>query len=241
VLALVLVAALGVSTWLKMSQVEEAPAADQQPVHSPYRLAPMARTQRPTALFVGDDFPAGYEGYAYPYAVCDLSGLNCNVDAQSGTGFINDGRAYSTENSRLMDRLPRDRRIYNADLVIIDAGRNDVEAGPEAYGRAMEQYLTEITRLWPTARIVVIAPSHLSAEPDPAYADQISMIGRITASFGGVLIDPVAEGWYSGVDISTIESADHMHPNKDGYQLIAQRLGESLQRHGLVELRGSDR
>jgi lysophospholipase L1-like esterase len=196
----------------------------------------MARTQRPTALFLGDDFAAGNDviAYAYPQMVCDLFGLNCNVDAQSGTGFVNDGRNYSTQNSRLIDRLPRDQRIYGADLVIIDMGRNDVEVGPEAFGQAMEQCLREVRRFWPAAQIVVIAPSQLSAEPYPEYADRISIGRQITDSFGGVVIDPVAEGWYDGVDVSTIETSDHIHPNLDGHWLIARNFAESLQRHGIV-------
>jgi lysophospholipase L1-like esterase len=220
-----------------MSRAEDAAAAAQQPSSTPYSLAPMERTPRPTALFIGDDFAAGYEGvyvYAYPYIVCDVFDLNCNVDAQSGTGFLNNGQRYSPKNSQLVDRLPRDHLIYDANLVIIDAGRNDVEVGLEGYGQAMEQYLREVKQFWPAAKIVVMAPSYMSADPYPEYADMISIMGQITESFGGVLIDPVAEGWYDGVDLSIYQAPDRKHPNQAGHQLIAQKLAESLIRRGLI-------
>jgi lysophospholipase L1-like esterase len=235
VLALVVVATLGAVIWLRISKVEDAAAASQQQFSTPDRLAPMERTQRPTVLFVGDDFGAGYQGaYAYPQVMCDWYGLNCNVDAQPGTGFINNGRGYSMSNSRLIDRLPRDRRMYDANFVVIDAGRNDLTAGVEAYGQAMEQYLTEVRRFWPAAQIAVVAPSNLSADPPAYYAVLVSTIGHITDTFGGVLIDPVAEGWYDGVDVSTIQNPDHVHPNQAGHILIGRKLAESLQHHGLL-------
>jgi lysophospholipase L1-like esterase len=235
VLLLVVVATLGALIWLRTSKVEDAAAASQQQFSTPYRPAPMERALRPTVFFVGDDFAAGYHGvYAYPRVMCDWYGLNCNVDAQPGTGFLNNGRDYSMSNSRLIDRLPRDRRMYNANFVVIDAGRNDLAAGVEAYGRAIEQYLTEVKRIWPAAQIAVVAPWYLSAEPYPYYSDLVSAIGHITEAFGGVLIDPLAEGWYNGVDVSTIQTSDHLHPNQAGHLLIGRKLAESLQYHGLL-------
>jgi lysophospholipase L1-like esterase len=234
----VIVAALGAGIWFKMSRVEDAATAVPQQSVTPYGLAPMERKPRPTALFIGDDFAAGYEGvyvYAYPYIVCDVFDLNCNVDAQNGTGFLNDGKGHSPKNLRLLDRLARDHLIYDANLVIIDAGRNDLEVGVEGYGKALEQYLGVVKQFWPEAKIVVIAPSFMSTEPYPDYANLISVIGPITESFGGVLIDPIADGWYNDVDLSVYQAPDHLHPNQAGHQLIAQKLAESLIRRGLLE------
>ena len=114
VLAFAVVAILGVVIWLRASHVESK-AASEQPAATPYRIVSMEGAQRPSVLFAGDEFTAGYGGIgtnAYPYIVCDSIGLNCNVDAQTGTGFVNVDRVNSPGTVRLIDRLPTDRMIY---------------------------------------------------------------------------------------------------------------------------------
>jgi lysophospholipase L1-like esterase len=237
-LTLVLVAALGAGIWLKISRADDAVANGQQELSTRYSLAPMERTPRRTALFIGDDFAAGFEGvyvYAYPYVICDAFDLNCNVDAENGTGVISNGQSYSPSNSRLVERLPRDQQIYDADLIVVDAGRNDVAAGVAAYGQAMKQFLLEVKRSWPSATIAVIAPAPMTTQPYREYGDIVSILGQITKSLGAVLIDPIAEGWYNGVNVSEYQSRDGNHPNQKGQALIAQKLAESLVDHKLVQ------
>jgi lysophospholipase L1-like esterase len=236
VLACVAVTILGVMLWLRASHLENTAASVEQFADSPYRPVSMKGTQRTSALFVGDDFPAGYgevSRNAYPYIVCSSIGLNCNVDAQTGTGFVNDGRDHLTGTFRLIDRLQTDRKIYEANLIIVDAGRNDLDAPTDVYGAALERYLREVSQLWPAAKIVVIAPSHLSAEPYSDYTDRIPMISQIVDSARGILIDPVAERWYVGVDTSALVLPDGVHPNQRGQEFIAKKLGESLLSNGI--------
>lgn len=243
-LGLAVVVALGIVSWHRTSQVERI-AAVRSPASGEYETASMARIQRQSALFVGDDFTVGRGAgmdeidYPYAYVVCDWLALNCNVDAQSGTGFVNDGRNYSPENSRLVDRLVRDRTVYQADVVIVDAGRNDNDLGPEEYGQAMEEFVREVVRFWPTARLVVIAPAAFSADPYPGYAERVSVIGQIAHSYGGVLIDPVAQGWYAEIGESEIQASDNTLPNQAGHYLIAKKLAESLERDGALIPRGA--
>jgi hypothetical protein len=196
----------------------------------------MERSVRPTALFVGDDFAAWGQGYyTYPYMVCDAFILNCNVDAQAGTGFLNNGQNYSSENLPLIDRLTKDRIFYDANLIIVDAGRNDLPADIEVFGGALEQYLRAVRGFWPEAKIVVIVPWHMSAEQDPNYAEVASAVCQRTEIVGGVCIDPLQEGWFNDVDVSKLEMSDNLHPNQAGHTLVGKMLSESLERHGLME------
>jgi len=241
-LTLVVVAALGAGIWLKTARADDAGAQARQELSTRYSVAPMERVPRRTALFIGDDFAAGFEGvytYTYPYVICDAFDLNCNVDAENGTGLISDGQSYSPSNSSLANRLPRDQQIYDADLIIVDAGRNDIEAGVgvAAYGQAMEQFLTEVKRTWPAATIAAIAPSPMTTQPYAKYGDIVSVLSYVTKSLGVVLIDPIAEGWYNDVDIpeNQIQFRDQYYPNQKGQALIAQKLAESLVDHRLVE------
>lgn len=234
VLALIVASTLGVVNWIRMSHVEKTATAG--PVSSSYHQVPMEMQERPSALFVGDDFLTWTQGfYTYPYQVCDVFAVNCNVDAQGGTGFLNNGESYSGNNRRLIDRLPKDRGIFNADLIIIDAGRNDFPTEVEAFGGALGEYLAEVRRSWPEANIVVIVPWVMSAEQNPNYAEIASVVRQQTEMVGGVVIDPLEEGWFNDVDISELQMRDTLNPNQAGHTLIGKKLSESLERNGLLE------
>jgi lysophospholipase L1-like esterase len=159
--------------------------------------------------------------------------MNCNVDAQVGTGLVSDGRKFSSDTFRLIDRLPTDQMLYAADVVIVDAGRNDLEVPPTIYGNALEQYLRRVTEIWLGTKIVVIAPSYLSPEPYVDYDARISVISKVVKSFGGILIDPLAEGWYEAANVSILLLPDNVHPNQSGHQFIALKLEQSLLNRGI--------
>lgn len=236
ILATIAVAILGVATWSR--EVQDTKTAKIAALSADHQADPLTGVQRPSVLFVGDDFPAGYGEVglnAYPFIVCNSIGLNCNVDAQAGTGFVNNGRDHLTGTSRLADRLPADNALYSVDVVVVDAGRNDIGSPVDVYAKAVEQYLSEVALLWPSARIVVIAPSFLSATPPPDYAARLAAINGIVAASGGTIIDPVNEGWYQGVDVSTLLRPDGLHPNQRGQEFIAGRLTRSLSNLGISQ------
>jgi lysophospholipase L1-like esterase len=241
-LATVVMVALGTILWLRTSQLQnDSIQTGQARINSPYQPVAMAGTQRPTALFVGDDFTAGFGGVgmnAYPYIVCASIGLNCNVDAQPGTGLLDgvDGQAPGAY--RLVDRLATDHKAYKADVVIVDAGRNDLDKPTDAYIAALRQYLEKVRQLWPAAALVVISPSYVSAQPEPAYTERMPMIAQVAESAGAILIDPVAEGWYAGTDPSTLLIPEGTYPNQAGHRLIAGKLADSLESHGIGQPRG---
>mgnify|MGYP003380494547 CR=1 FL=1 len=119
------------------------------------------------ALWVGDSFTAG-EGadvpaaQTYPYLISAHLGWACHVDAQCGTGFVNDGYLASPDYAPLLDRLPDDARRYPAaDVVIVDAGRNDAEVPIPVLQQSVTAYLTALRAAYPTARVVLIAPTLL--------------------------------------------------------------------------------
>ena len=208
-----------------------AASAQQPPVS-------MELTRRPSLLVVGDDYASGYGGVprnAYPYIMCNTVGVNCNVDAQTGTGLVNDGEAYSPGMHRLIDRLANDSERYNVDIVIVDAGRNDLQAPLTSLSSALDRYLTRVGQLWPDAKIVVLAPAQLTNEQAPDYPLRVAAMSEVVGRHRGILIDPAADGWFNDVDLSTIRAEDGLHPSPLGHQLIARKLGEALQRYGIIE------
>lgn len=197
-----------------------------------YGAVVLETPKRQSALFVGDDFPAGYGGIgrnAYPQITCYSIGLDCGVDAQPGTGFVNDGRDYSSTTFPLIDRLPTDQKLFDPDFVIVDAGRNDNQTPAPVLASATARYFQQISRIWPAAKLIAIAPYYLSPGPDPDYGTRIELLHPIVADHGGLLIDPAAEGWYDGVDESTMLQIDGLHPNQTGQEFIARKLAKSLQ------------
>lgn len=199
--------------------------------------ASLELTDRPSLLVVGDDFASGYGGAsrnAYPYILCNSVGVNCNVDAQTGTGLLNDGRAYSPDMQRLIERLEADFEWYEVDLVVVDAGRNDLQVPLTSLSGALDEYLVRIHELWPTAKVVVLAPAQLTDAQAADYPLRTGAMGDVVARHGGILIDPAADGWYDGVELSTIRAEDGLHPTPLGHQLIARKVGEALQRYGII-------
>jgi lysophospholipase L1-like esterase len=241
VAALVLIAATGFGVVVRQSHPAESVAWPGPVAVHPYSQWPMVTTRRVFVLFAGDDFAAGYGGIgtnAYPYILCNAVGLTCHVDAQSGTGLVNDGRRYSATTRRLIDRLPIDAKLYQADVVVVDAGRNDVEASGSDYAVALKEYVQEVNRTWPGAKVVVVLPAYFSDRPDPGYEKRAVITADVVEPLGGVLIDPVARGWFIGQDISSLTSGADGHPNQQGHELIAHKLAEALKELGVTATEG---
>jgi lysophospholipase L1-like esterase len=196
---------------------------------------------RPPLLVIGDSFVAGagvaYEGETYPALLADATGMRLMVDGQGGTGFINDARGTGNgDTSKLIDRLAADgKRFPEASTVVIDAGRNDLRFPIDDVSSAVSEYLNHARAQWPTANIVVVVPSFITAQAFERYDDVRDSFKNSATKIGALLIDPVAEGWYDNVDVATLLSADRVHPNAEGALLIADRMEKSLRSLGLVK------
>ncbi|MFI5509955.1 SGNH/GDSL hydrolase family protein [Mycobacterium sp. NPDC051804] len=210
-------------------------------IETSYPSVPLAKVPRSTALFVGDEFTAGYGGIgrnAYPRIVCNNMQFVCNVDASAGTRLVSTSDAAA--DSALIDRLATDQKLYSADVLIVDAGRNDLDQPVPVYADALSQYLTRAAGSWPDAKIVVVAPTFLSPEPAEIYTSRLQAIQDAAASVGGIVVDPVSEGWYQGVDVASLLLPDSAHPNQAGHHHIADKLQQSLASHGITP-RGDSR
>jgi lysophospholipase L1-like esterase len=238
-LIMIAVAATALGVIVRHAHTRESTISELATAANRYSQWPMVTTRRLSVLFTGDDFAAGYGGVglnAYPYILCNAVGLTCHVDAQIGTGLVNDGRRYSARTLRLIDRLPVDARLYDPDVIIIDAGRNDVEATPQEYAAALKQYMQELNRLWAHARIVVVLPAYLSDHADASYPERAALTTDAVKLLGGIVIDPIARGWYAGVDMSSLKSGHDGHPNQQGHELIAHKLAEALEDLGIAQI-----
>lgn len=184
----------------------------------------------PSALFVGDSFVAGSGAASQEEAASCLAakamGWVCNVDAQAATGFLADGHAVDPGYGRLIDRLPAAKARYLADIIVIDAGRNDARFPNDELKQAISTYLEALRAAWPDAELVVIEPYYMNAQASPLRLPVLKHLRAETDRLGGHVIDPQTEGWI-------LPGGQRRHLDAIDHRYIAQRLVAALRKKGL--------
>jgi lysophospholipase L1-like esterase len=186
------------------------------------------------ALWVGDSFTAG-EGagvpapLTYPYLVGEQLGWSSHVDAQAGTGFVNDGFAASPGYAPLIRRLPTDAREVTPDVVVVDAGRNDIDAGPDVLERAVSDYLLAVRSAYPDADLVVVLPSLVAERQPPEYLRVADVLRRQAEAHGATTVDPAVDGPFADRDLNQVLVCDDgFHPSARGQARYAEVLAPLL-------------
>jgi lysophospholipase L1-like esterase len=193
-----------------------------------------------SVLFVGDSYTAGAgvqdSQDAYPELIAQNAHWDLHVDAQGATGFIADGHGTGNgDTSRLIDRLAAIRQnLPKVDLLIIDAGRNDLLYPTEEFAAALSEYLTQARKQWPDATIVEIFPAYVSSTPPDIYPKLLDEVKASLSAVHGILVDPFAEGWYTDANPDSMVIQDGVHPNKKGNIYIAERVIASLRNKGII-------
>jgi lysophospholipase L1-like esterase len=200
-----------------------------------------APSARPRVLFVGDSYTVGAmlrnAQDSYPQLIAVKASWDLHVDAQGATGFLSDGQGTGNgDTSRLIDRLAADKKNFpTVDLLIVDAGRNDMNRPFDEIANAISEYLTQAREQWPDAKIVAIFPAYVStSKPFEGYPELLDKINASVSAVGGTVIDPIAEGWYANIDPVSLTASDLTHPNLEGHAYIADRLIASLRTHGII-------
>lgn len=193
-----------------------------------------------TALWVGDSFTRG-EGAevpassTYPYLVSTRFGWRCHVDAQNGTGFLNDGYLAGPGLAPLIDRLPADVRRVAADVVIVDAGRNDGVAAESGLRAAIGEYLSAVREAYPQARVVVVLPTLLDQWQPPEYNDVRRVLHDVAHVIGAEVVDPASvEGFAERADDADLVCLDGFHPSAAGQAHYAEVLFELFRKIDLT-------
>ncbi|SDO97471.1 Lysophospholipase L1 [Klenkia soli] len=207
-----------------------------------------AGDRRPVALFVGDSFTAGVgasaSNRAWSCVAAQTLDWVCNRDAEGGTGFVNDGRSNQPDFSPLPDRLDATAATYLADVVVIDAGRNDMQVDPTEVGAVADAYLARVRERWPDAALVLIRPAFLGqvSGPDDVWGQTIlAQWDELAARYGGVVLDPIAEQWVAPEEVDGFLSEDGVHPNDAGHERLAERFVADVRRMGLADPPVTDR
>jgi lysophospholipase L1-like esterase len=165
-------------------------------------------------------------------------GWVCNLDAQGGTGYIGDGSPNSSDFGPFGSRLSTDAARYRADIVIVDGGRNDASVDVKVVARAAENYLRGVREQWPQAALVVLVPAFIDSTPATfPFAEQFGQrLREIVQPLGGIVIDPMADGWIPPDNADALLDPDGVHPNQDGHHYLAEQLSDALRAAGLADV-----
>lgn len=206
------------------------PAASSSPTPTP---------EQPAALWIGDSYTAGTGAKSPTRAesclTSDAMGWICNLDAQGGTGFIANGHRNNLDFEPLGKRLAATHERFLADVVIVDAGRNDGSSPPSEVIPAARDYLRSVESAWPKAKLVVVLPYFMSSGAEPPSRSLNAALRSETERLGGQVIDPIGEGWIND-RAKSLTISDGVHPNPAGHRYIARHLTQDLRRLGLGEV-----
>lgn len=199
-------------------------------------------SDRPTALIIGDSYTAG-SGLAelsYGCQAATRMGWLCKTATEDGTGYISGGAANrfprgqnAGMSTSFGERISRLAQTYDPEVVILDGGRNDQFAPPEARTEVMASAIGQARQTWPQARIVFVAPRFLNRPEDDLGVDgeTIDKLKEVSGVKDLVVVDPVAE--FRDRDTAGLISRDGTKPAAAGEQALADALTDALLGNGL--------
>lgn len=205
----------------------------------PY-TSPTPKPEQPAALFIGDSYTAG-RGAANPAQAescltATAMGWLCNLDAQGGTGFVANGHNNQPTFQAIGGRLAEAHHKYLADIILIDAGRNDGRTPRMQVQEAVVAYLTALRGQWPAAKLVIVAP-YFMASTRPLLGPKFTAFLKAQAqAFRGQIIDPIGEGWVKAPITAAMTISDKVHPSPDGHRYLAEHLTADLKALGLTNV-----
>lgn len=200
--------------------------AGQAPGYTPPTAAPV----QTESLWIGDSYTEGTgAGDGKSGEACLTAAAldwSCEMDAEGGTGFVNDGHDNVATYQPLPARLATDAAKYpRADVVIIDAGRNDASLSVPKVEAAASKYLTDVRAAFPKARLVLIVPYYMTSKAE--FGPLGDLYRSRAKALHAQVIDPIGEGWIGSASTDLV-IADKIHPNPAGHVYIAKHLAADL-------------
>lgn len=205
------------------------------------RPAPLG-PDRPVAFYIGDGYTSG-SGLAetsYGCVAATTLGWLCKAASEPETGYLSGGPANRFDlkdgagaSTSFGERISRVADAYDPDVVILDGGRNDVFAKPEARFEATVRTIAQVRQTWPDARIVFVAPRFLDKPKDNLGIDKevIDLIRETSGVKDLVVVDPIAG--FDKTDTAGLVARDGVKPNRAGEQALGAALAAALSKEGL--------
>ena len=202
--------------------------------------SPTTEPDTPVSLWIGDGYTAGVgadspESGASCLAAAEL-GWTCELDAQEGTGFVSDGQLLDPDSQPLIKRLDDLDPGLQPDVIVIDAGRNDLRVvSTLTLETAISRYLERLRGLYPGATFIEIVPWSLAQDED-LPGDLAAYITEQMQAYDGYTIDPYAEGWAGAghTDRPGLQASDG-GATQAGHAYLGERLAQAIRALDLPE------
>lgn len=195
---------------------------------------------RPVAVYVGDGYTSGSGLVETSYGCMAAASMGwlCKAASESETGYVSGGPANRFDpqdgtgpSTSFGERISRVAAAYKPDVVILDGGRNDVFAEPQARFDATVRTIAQARQTWPGARIVFVVPRFLDKPDDDLGFDTaiIDLIRDASSVKDLVVVDPIARV----KDTGTLIARDGTSPNRTGERALGAALADALSAEGL--------
>ena len=232
---------LGIGRGLdRTNETTAAPTGPDKDLTLAQRSAPATD---PKLLVIGDSFAGGVDDPTitrnYPAILADSLGMTLELDAMGARGFLPNLVTQTdppTVIPPFIDHLAIDAREFKPDYIVIDGGRNDLSKDPAAVSAALSRYYADLRRVFPQAKIVAVVPSYVVTERADSYPAIAATVRSSSEQIGAYVLDPVAEGWYDGVNLAPLLWRDGVHLNAAGAQFYADKIANGMRRLGVVAI-----
>lgn len=221
---------LGVKLWVAIAALllvltactKEPPAYESQ-----YTEPPAAAKAIPVAV-IGDSYTGGSpeggkDANGWPQiAEGWLKGQGVDtamrIGFEGGSGYVHPG---NQRGGVFADQIPK---VVNPDdrLVVVFGSRNDKGVPADQLTPAVHNTLTAARAAAPEAKLLVIGPPWLTANPPAEILQARDIVRSQAEAVGAVFVDPIAEGWF--VDRPDLIGADGVHPNDAGHAYMADKI-----------------
>jgi lysophospholipase L1-like esterase len=198
------------------------------------RIEATAR-RAPVAAIVGASFTAGVgpDNPVQSWAVRLAQELRWNavVYGVSGAGYARGGPGGARSMSSLLEA--EDLGRLNPELVIVQAGHDDVGVPAAVEASRVRAVISQIHAAAPHARIALLTTFSVTAAGTPALrtTDQAIVTAAEAADPAAVIMDPLADRWRFG------HAHGGLHPTAAGDQWIAHRVAAILAANGVRSAR----
>lgn len=188
---------------------------------------------QPIALWIGDSYTAGAgattSATGEALATSAALGWQSDMDAEGSSGYVARGRRQSPTYDAVPARIASDAASFTGvDVVLLDAGRNDVGHPPKAFRRAVVSSFDAVAKGFPSSAVVVIAPFLMTSKPQSFLAMR-RVLRQQARMRRWAYVDPIAEGWINRVSAKLVVS-DRIHPNQQGYDYIVAHLAPAIKK-----------
>ena len=143
--------------------------------------------------------------------------LVTDVGAEGASGYVNLGHGGHVFADKIALRVRRDDR-----LVVFFGSINDKKATSGQMAHATCDTLRSAEEAAPSARLLVIGPAWMNADPPDYVLRSRDILRDQTAALGGRFVDPLEERWF--VDRPDLIGQDGTHPTDAGHEYMASKI-----------------